>query len=398
MNAQLLDHLTLANGVLFDGRELLQDGVVHVRDGVVTHAGARRDGSGGAAGDGEVIDLDGALVAPGFVDIQVNGGGGALFNDTPDVVTLDHITSAHRRYGTTAMFPTFMTGPAEGMRAAAGAVDEARRAGNEIVAGIHFEGPVINPVQAGAHDPSWITDYADEDVLSATLASDAPTIVTLAPECAGPAAIRRLVAAGVKVAGGHTNATFEEMIRAAAAGMSGGTHLWNAMRPMRSRDPGAVGAYLGGNGLWCSLIADGMHVADETIRVSLGCRGSERTLLITDAMPPAAGGPERFRLGPHEVRVENGRCVMAGGVLAGAALEMITAVRHLVQVVGVDLLDALRMASGVPAVAAGLEGEMGSIEAGRTARLVVLDDDLNVIATVVGRSCEIYDQDNREVG
>ena len=390
MTSLLADRLTLVNGTVFTGDEFVAEGVVHVVDGVIERVTADSDGPGDS---GEVLDVAGATVVPGFVDIQVNGGAGVLFNDTPDVDALAIMSGAHRRYGTTALFPTFMTGPVQGMRAAARAVDDARRAGNDLVAGIHFEGPVLNPEQAGAHDPSWITTY-DDEVFAATLAAEAPTLVTLAPERAGPETVSRLVAAGATVAAGHTQASYEQMTEAAAAGVTGGTHLWNAMRPITSRDPGTVGALLGRDGLWCSIIADGRHVADETLRVSLACRDVERTILITDAMPPAAGGPSHFRLGPYDVRVEDGRCVMGNGVLAGAAVEMITCVRHCVECVGVELRDALRMASLAPARAVGLDDELGRIVPGRPARMAVIDRDMDVTATVVGRSVETYGNDN----
>ena len=390
MTASAADRLTIVNGTVFTGDEFVTDCVVRVVDGVVDHVGRTSDEAGGG---GEILDVSGATVVPGFVDIQVNGGAGVLFNDSTDVDALETLSRAHRRFGTTSLFPTYMTGPAAGMRAAARAVDDVRRAGNDLVAGIHFEGPVLNPEQVGAHDPSWITTY-DDEVFAATLAADAPTIVTLAPECAGPEMVSRLVAAGATVAAGHTQASYEQMKAAAAAGVTGGTHLWNAMRPITSRDPGTVGALLGRNGLWCSIIADGRHVADETLRVSLACRDVDRTLLITDAMPPAAGGPPHFKLGPHDVRVEDGRCVMDNGTLAGAAVEMITCVRHCVERVGVELHDVLRMASLVPARSVGLESELGRIAPGRTARIAILDGDLHVTATVVGRSVETYDNDN----
>lgn len=377
--------IVLTNGTVFDGEQALGEGSVAIGDGIVEHV-VWGDGSDLA---GDRIDVDGAVVAPGFFDIQVNGGGGVLFNDSPDLETLVTMAGAHRRFGTTAMLPTFVTGPVEAMRFAAAAVGDARRDPDSLIAGIHFEGPVINPARSGVHERAHIREF-DETLGAIFTAVDAPTLVTLAPERVSPSVIAELTAAGVRVSAGHTEASYAEMAAAAAVGMVAGTHVWNAMRPMTSRDPAAVGAMLQLGGLYGSVIADGYHLADETLALTLNCLGPDRAVLITDAMPSAAGGPAQFSLGPVEITVDSGRCTTPDGVLAGSSLDMAGAVRHCVNVLGCDLYDTIRMASTVPARLMGLDDSVGRIAPGRRARIAVLDDSCGVTATVVGRSVETY--------
>jgi N-acetylglucosamine-6-phosphate deacetylase len=333
----------------------------------------------------EQVDLRGQSVSPGFIDVQVNGGGDVLFNDDPSVEQIMKIRDAHRRFGTTDIMVTYITGPGDGMRRAAVAVSACREQGIDGVLGIHFEGPAINPVRAGVHDKAWIrSEPADELATTYTLGPGTPTVVTLAPEMVKPGFIAQLVRQGIRVSIGHTDATFDQALGAIDEGATGGTHLWNAMSGLTSRRAGAVGALLHDDRVWCGVIADGFHVDFTTLAVSVRAKPRGRTFLVTDAMSPVGGAKDTFILGPHAVRVVDGKCQTEDGTLAGSALDMATAVRNCIQKIGIPKAEALRMATFYPARFLGLDDQLGSIRPGRLARLAIFDGDLRVSTVVTG--------------
>lgn len=328
------------------------------------------------------VDLGGGILAAGFIDLQVNGGGGVLFNDTPTVDGLRRIAAAHRRFGTTALLPTVITDSPAVRRAAAASVAAAREAGVPGILGVHFEGPCINPARRGVHDARFIPPAfpppEGEEVASLTAPRPLPVLVTLAPERVTPAFIGRLTAAGVRVAAGHSDATWEEAMAGLAAGITGFTHLYNAMSPLGHREPGMVGAALDSRDSWCGIILDGHHVHDAAARLAWRAKPPGRLFLVTDAMPPVGIAKGDFSLYGTPVRVEDGRCVSADGRLAGSALDMATAVRNAVRRIGIPLDEALRMASAYPADFMGLGAERGRIAPGLAADLVHLDHTLTV--------------------
>jgi N-acetylglucosamine-6-phosphate deacetylase len=324
------------------------------------------------------------LLAPGFVDVQVNGGGGVLFNADPTVEAIRAIGAAHRRFGTTGFLPTFITDRREKMRAAVDAVRAALEAGVPGVLGIHLEGPFLNPARKGVHDAAHIRAFDDEDFAIVTSLGRGRTLVTLAPEMVPPETIARLAAAGVVVAAGHTAASYEAIVAARRQGLSGFTHLFNAMPPMFAREPGPAGAALDDRGCWCGIIADLHHVAPAMLRLALAARGTERMMLVTDAMPSVGTDLSQFDLLGQPVRRANGRLTTPNGTLAGSDLDMATAVRNVVSHLGVTLDDALRMASRAPAAFLRLDSELGRIASGHRANLVLLDDRLGVKETWIG--------------
>lgn len=374
--------ITLVNADIYTGKEVLTDHAVVIEDGIV------RAVSPGYTGPGEVIDLGGRSVAPGFIDVQVNGGGDALFNDSPDKSTVQTIARAHRRFGTTDLLPTYITGPLDGMRDAVSAVAAARDGGEAGVLGIHFEGPLISTAKLGVHDAQFVRQVDDElfDVL--TSLSTGKTLVTLAPETLPLGVIANLVSKGVLVAAGHTNATAAETERAISEGLSLGTHVWNAMSGLTSREPGVVGALLSSPTAWCNFVADGHHISFGTLAVSL--RAASRAFLVTDAMSPVGGTAGRYRLGQLEVTVRDGRCETDDGTLAGSALDLATAVRNLVQKVGIAKDEALRMASTYPAQFLGLHDQRGRIAPGYPAHLAIFDNEIHVSAVVYGGEVEEF--------
>lgn len=327
----------------------------------------------------EAIDLRGRYLVPGFIDTQVNGGGDVLFNDEPTVDGLRRIAQAHRRFGTTGLMPTLISDDVAVMCRAIAATREAIAQGVPGILGIHLEGPYLNAARKGVHDPSkFHTPGADElDVVTA-LGKDGVTMLTLAPERFDADTLRALTARGVILAAGHTAAHYEQLRDGFAAGIRGVTHLFNAMTPMASREPGAVGAALENPDAWCGLIVDGYHVHDATLRVAIAARPRGKMVLVTDAMPPVGGERESFELYGVPMICRDGQCTTADGTLAGSALDMASAVRNTVQRLGLPLEEACRMASTYPADFLGLGGELGRIAPGYRADLVVLDDAVQV--------------------
>jgi N-acetylglucosamine-6-phosphate deacetylase len=358
------------------GRNLL------VRDGKIEAVVGARE----IVGVDRTIDLDGHLLVPGFIDTQVNGGGGVLFNDEPSVEAITAIGNAHRRFGTTGFLPTLISDDLSVVARAIEAVREAIARAVPGVLGIHIEGPFLSNERRGVHDPSKLRTL-DEDAMELLMTPHGGvTMVTLAPERTTPAIIRSLSEAGVIVSAGHTNATFEELQPALDAGVRGFTHLFNAMSQLGNREPGAVGAALAHAGSWAGLIVDGYHVHSEVLKIALRAKRLDRFMLVSDAMPSVGADVREFRIQGRLITVEGDRIVDDEGRLAGAHLDMAGAVRNTVSLLGVALADALRMASTYPAEFLKLGGRVGRIAQGQRADLVLMDEGLNVLKSwIAGR-------------
>lgn len=326
-------------------------------------------------------DLKGGFLAPGFVDTQVNGGGGVLFNDAPTVEAIATIGAAHRRYGTTGFLPTLISDDLATVREGIRAVDAAIAAGVPGVLGIHIEGPFLNVDRKGIHDPSKIIRLDEDGYATVTGLSGGRTLVTLAPEQTSPEMIARLTDDGVIVTAGHTDATYDEMRTALDAGLSGVTHLFNAMSPLTSREPGVVGAALNDPGCWCALIVDGRHVHPATMQLAFKVKASDRLMLVTDAMPSVGQTEKSFVLQDHRIRVVDGVCVNEDGTLAGSDLDMAQAVRNAQTMIGVSQAEALNLAGRNPARFLGLDTIIGRIASGWLADLVWLDEGGTVAGT-----------------
>ena len=326
--------------------------------------------------DADRHDLGGHTLLPGFVDAQVNGGGGVLFNNATTIDAIRTIAGAHRRFGTTAMLPTLISDDLEVMRSAITAVRDAIDAGVPGIVGIHLEGPYLAPARKGTHDAGkFRVPDADEVALAASLGNGV-TLVTLAPERVPRDRIHALVEAGVIVAAGHTAGTYEEVRDGLEAGITGFTHLYNAMSPLQGRDPGAVGAALEDRDSWCGIIVDGAHVHAASLRVALVAKPRGKVFLVTDAMPPVGSDSPDYVLYGETITAIDGVVRNATGALAGSALDMITAVRNTVRSLGVPLEEAARMAATYPAQFLGLDHELGRIAPGLRADFVVVDEAL----------------------
>jgi N-acetylglucosamine-6-phosphate deacetylase len=357
----------IAAGHVFDGEYLHDDAAVIVEADRVAAVVQRREIPAAMP----VCELsERAWLAPGFVDIQVNGGGDVLFNDAPTPDAVRTIVAAHRRFGTTALMPTLISDTPAKMIAAIAAV-EALVGVEPAVIGIHLEGPFLSPEKAGVHDVRAIRRPTSDDLALLTARRPGVMLVTLAPENVPEGFIAKLTAAGVRVALGHSMATHAQTCAAMAAGMTGFTHLFNAMRPLEAREPGPIGAALDSRVAWYSLIVDDVHVAPASLRLAL--RGAGRPILVTDAMPPVGGARSSFVLNGEEIFVRNGRCARQDGTLAGACLDMATAVRNCVRLLRISLTEALRLASAHPASFLGLGDKLGRLAPGYRADMVELD-------------------------
>jgi N-acetylglucosamine-6-phosphate deacetylase len=332
---------------------------------------------------GEQVDLGGGVLSPGFIDWQINGGGGVLFNATPTVEGIAAIAAAHRRAGVTAFLPTVVTDASSVLPEALAAAREARERVPGVL-GIHVEGPFIDPKRKGVHPPQFIRLMRKEDADALMAARAGVMVVTLAPASVPLEFIACLAKAGIIVSLGHSDASAEDAQSVFDAGASAVTHLYNAMSQLSSRAPGVVGATLADPRIICGLIADGEHAHPLAYRAALAAKGPRGIALISDAMPPAAGGPDVFELqGRRMTRVGN-KLTAEDGTLAGAAMTMRDAVDYVVNELKVPLADALMMATLTPARLLRVDDRIGQLKPGHRADLVHLTDDLQVAEVWTG--------------
>ena len=332
-------------------------------------------------------DLGGSLLLPGFIDTQVNGGGGVLFNDEPTVETIRRMGAAHRKFGTTGFLPTLISDDLSVMEQAIGAVAAAVREGVPGVMGIHLEGPFLSPARKGVHNAEKFRQIDAKALELLTSLKSAKTLVTLAPEMTTPEMIAKLTGAGVIVAAGHTNATYDDILEAYAQGLTGFTHLFNAMSPLMAREPGVVGAALSNPESYCGIIVDARHVHPQTLKLALRCKPHDRFMLVTDGLANVGTNDDSFKLLNATIRIKDGVYVDENGTLAGSALDMGQAVRNAMSYLDVGLLEAATMASTAPARFLGLGHEYGVIAKGYRANFVVMDDLLTVRDTWIGGVC-----------
>lgn len=359
---------------LFDGYKFSTDQVLTVQHGKVV------------AMDNDIanadIFLDG-IVAPGYIDLQVNGGGGVLFNDSPSVEKLKVMFSAHAKFGTTAMMPTLITDKLAVMQQAADTIAEAIK--NELpgMLGIHFEGPHLSISKKGTHCEDYIRPISDAEWQIYSRQDLGKIMVTIAPESVSPSDVKRLVDLGITVCVGHTNADFDTVQRCIDAGASGFTHLFNAMSPLQGREPGAVGAALLNDDVSCGLIVDGHHVDIVNCQLAIKSKPRGKLFLVTDAMPPVGTNQTQFPLYDRTVFVNAGKLTSTTGELAGSTLNMALAVKNTHEEAGLDLEEAIRMASLYPAQFLSPNKMLirGELSIGKQADMIVLNDDLSVSET-----------------
>ncbi|PVX29452.1 N-acetylglucosamine-6-phosphate deacetylase [Sphingomonas pokkalii] len=365
------------NGHIVTAAGTLPEAVIAVDQGRIT--GLSIEGVGT-----ETIDLDGGWIVPGFIDVQVNGGGGVLFNDATSIEGIAAIGAAHARFGTTGFLPTLISDIPEVIGKALDAADAAIEAGVPGCLGVHIEGPILNKARKGIHDADKFRGLDEAMVALLSRPRRGKVLVTLAPEMVDLDNVRRLSEAGVLLAIGHSDATYETAVAAFEAGMTGVTHLYNAMSPLLHRAPGVVGASLENQTAYCGIIPDGFHVHDAALRIALNARPRDRFLLVTDAMPNVGSDMTSFDLHGQHIRVEGGRLLGVDDTLAGSALDMTGAFRHMVTRVGITPEDAAMMAAASPAAFLGLSHERGTLAPGLRADWVQLTRDFQPAGCWIG--------------
>jgi N-acetylglucosamine-6-phosphate deacetylase len=371
------DRFALTGARIFDGDNWHEGSALVVRDGLV-EAIVRQ---GALPSDVRAVDVGGGMLVPGFVDIQVNGGGGVMLNDHPDVASIETICRAHAPFGTTALLATLITDTPAITAAAIAAGEAAALRKVPGFLGLHLEGPHLSIARKGAHDPALIRPMTDADqaMLIAARRKLPVLLTTVAPESVEPARVAALAKAGVVVSLGHSDTSYLRAKTFAEAGASVVTHLFNAMSQIGNREPGLAGTAIDVGSLSAGLIADGIHVHPATIRIALDAKqGPGKIVLVTDAMAPIGTDMTSFTLNGRTIYRKDGSLRLADGTLAGADLDMIAAIRFMHGVVGVELSEALRMASLYPAQAIGQSRRLGRFANGTAADVVALSGDLGI--------------------
>ena len=366
---------------IFTGHEILDDHALIVANGLIDSLCPLADLPQGI----EQRTLNGAILAPGFIDVQLNGCGGVQFNDTADAVsveTLEIMQRANEKSGCTSYLPTLITTSDDLMKQGVEVMRDYLAKHPHQALGLHLEGPWLNIVKKGTHNPEFVRKPDAQLVDFLCQNADVITKVTLAPEMAGTEVISQLAAAGIVVSAGHSNATFAEAKKGFRAGVTFATHLYNAMPYITGREPGLTGAILDDSDVYCGIIVDGLHVDYSNVRLAKRLKG-EKLCLVTDATAPAGANIEQFIFAGKTIYYRNGLCVDENGTLSGSALTMIEGVQNLVEHVNIALDEALRMATLYPARAIGVDDRLGSIAPGKVANLTAFTRDYKVIKTIV---------------
>jgi N-acetylglucosamine-6-phosphate deacetylase len=362
---------------IFDGYRWHKDAVILIDRGVVQGVVPHDQN----VGDWPTEVMPAATVlAPGFIDLQVNGGGGVLLNYEPTAEAMRAIARAHRRYGTTSCLPTLITDT----RAKATAAITAAKLldGTEGVLGLHLEGPFISRSRPGIHRADRILSATMDDLdWLMELAAVGSSMVTLAPECVPTGFVKSLAASGIRVSVGHSEADADTLMGAIDEGLSGVTHLFNAMPAMSAREPGIVGVALTDERLTAGIILDGIHVDPLVVRAAFSAKNRANMALVSDAMPTVGTEQDHFELMGRQIQLREGRLLSESGTLAGAHLDLASAINNGVRLVGISLDDALRAASLVPARFLGIEHNRGALIAGARADIVALTANLDILTT-----------------
>ncbi|MGH1370557.1 MAG: N-acetylglucosamine-6-phosphate deacetylase [Cellvibrionaceae bacterium] len=378
----------LVGARVFDGHQFLDDYAVIINEGGIETLLPEEQLPQGISR----LDLESGILAPGFIDLQVNGGGGTLFNNRPQVDTLEAMLTGHRASGTTTMLPTLISDSREQQQRGIDAVKTAIAQGEAGILGIHIEGPFFNLEKRGTHKADYIRSLTDKDIdwLCNNATDDLVTLVTLAPEQTQLGHIRRLSQAGIYVSAGHSNADHQQIHRAIEEGLVGFTHLFNAMRPMTARDPGVVGAALADRSCWCGIIADGHHVDSVSLQVAINAKPPGKVFLVTDAMATVGSDSKSFSIYGETISEDKGRLINAEGRLAGSAIGMIDAVKFCHTQMHLALEECLRMASLYPAQFIKRAYQLGRIRSGYRADLVHFDESFNVDKTWVNGNLRLH--------
>ena len=361
----------LKNMIIYTGEEIVRDKYIIIDGKKIKEI---RDN---ITGDIEVVDLGGKIIAPSFIDLQVNGCGGVLFNDDISREALSRMNDTNIKSGCTSFLPTLITTSDENIKKAIKLIEDNNNMEDIGVLGLHIEGPYISIPKKGIHNPQYVRVLSDEMVeLIAEKGSDISKIMTIAPEVAKKEHLEKLSKSGIRLSVGHSNATYEEVMDKIGY-YHNATHLYNAMSPLTGREPGVVGAILDSKKLYAGIIVDGIHCHYASVRIAKEIL-KEKLYLVTDAVSPVGTNMEWFMFEGNKVYYRDGKCVGEDGTLGGSALTMIEGVKNLVEHVGLPLEEALRMSSTYPAIAVGMEDRYGYIKENYIADLIVLNEDLSI--------------------
>lgn len=347
---------------LYNGNEIQTNRTLTIENGSITSIDA----------SGPSDDIKPGLLVPGFIDVQVNGGGGFLFNDSPTVKTIESIGLAHSQYGTTGWLPTLVTDSYEKMLNSANAVAEYLLSDRQDVLGIHFEGPFLSTKKKGVHSQKLIRTLSDVDMALLTRNDIGKVLLTVAPENVEPSQIKELVNSGVIVSLGHSNGTYAQASAAIEAGATGFTHLFNAMSAFTSREPGVVGTALASKETFSGIILDGIHVHPTSAKIAYGSKTD--LMLVTDAMPPVGTDATEFQFFGQSITRKDNRLTDGEGRLAGSTLDMLTAVLNAAVMFEIDFQAAVDLASINPAKFLGIETDYGKVASGYQANLLLIND------------------------
>ena len=375
--------IAIKNGRIATPIDIVSDGVILVKNSKIEAVGEKDKVT--IPSDALAIDARGRIVTPGFIDVHVHGGGGSDVMDG-SYDALNEMSTFEARHGTTGFLPTPYTDSQERLLASVKAIETAMKrgtSGGEIL-GIHLEGPYINIERKGGQPPEYIRKPDLEELrLLLEASNNNVKMITLAPEVNGGSEfVRRIIQYGVVASIGHSNATYDEALRAVDAGVSHACHAYNAMREFHHREPGVVGAVLSCDELTAELIADGIHVHPAAMKILVKCKGTDRIILVTDAVV-GTGMEGRYKLGGRDVVITKKDSRFLDGALAGSVLTMDSAVRNIMGLVGASLQDAVKMATVNPARRIGVYDRKGSLEAGKDADITIVDDQINVYMTMV---------------
>lgn len=373
--------LAYVGGRIYTGHDILDNHAVVVADGLIERVCPLAELPAGI----ETRSLNGAILAPGFIDLQLNGCGGVQFNDSLEAIsvnTLKIMQAANEKSGCTSFLPTLITSSDAFMKHGIAVMREYLNTHHHQALGLHLEGPYLSVEKKGTHNPAFIRKPDAEMIDFICANADVVSKVTLAPEQVDGKFIRQLSDAGIIVSAGHSNSSYEQAREGFAAGISFATHLYNAMPPISGRQPGLMGAIFDTEEVYTGIIADGLHVAWPSIRNAKKLKGN-KLVLVTDATAPAGADIDQFIFAGKTIYYRDGLCVDENGTLSGSALTMIEAVQNSVEHVGIPLDEALRMAALYPARAIGVDKMLGSIEAGKVANLTAFTHDFKITKTLV---------------
>lgn len=373
-----MNHYALTNGVIYTGEKVLYQHAVVVKDDKISAIVPQE----ALPADLAQIDLDGANLSAGFIDLQLNGCGGVMFNEDISVRTLEIMQETNLKSGTTSYLPTFITSPDEGMKQAVQVMREYLAKYANQALGLHLEGPYLSVAKKGVHRPEYIREASPEMIDFLCANGDVITKLTLAAENGTADHLQRFIDAGILVSVGHSNATYQQTKQRIAQGIAFATHLHNAMSPISSgREGGVVGAVLDSD-IYTGIIVDGLHVDWSNVRIAKKVKG-DKLIIVTDAVAPAGANIDHFIFVGKKVLFKDGKCVDEFGSLGGAAITMIESIRNVVQHADIALDEAIRMCTLYPARAIQVDDRLGSIEVGKIANLAVFDNQFQVLGTAV---------------